>query len=186
MSRLSIACFALALGCSNPPSGTGGSGADNSGPCEDGAIKCRGVDLVQVCVDAAWQTDRRCDEGQVCNDGACEDGTCSPGTQRCSTGRRQVCADDEATWQPDPCPEGTVCTSGGQCGSANCAPGAYRCADVEGQRWPALTLNVRTAVSPRSTVCGTALSARCTDRTLRAWIGLPSGFIIGANLAAPG
>jgi len=137
MSRLMIACFALALGCSNPPSGTGGSGGGNSGPCEEGAIKCRGLDLIQVCVDAAWQTDRRCDEGQVCNDGACEDGgACTPGRQRCSTGRRQVCADDEATWEPDPCPEGTVCTTGGQCGSANCDPGTYRCTEIEGERWP--------------------------------------------------
>ncbi|MEE2836068.1 MAG: IgGFc-binding protein [Myxococcota bacterium] len=135
MQRFLMIGFALALGCSPPVPGGEGQGG-GSGSCSDGALRCLGGELVQVCIAGSWQQETLCGDSESCVDGICVEGACAPGSQRCELGRRQRCADDETSWEPDPCPEGTVCQTGGTCGRADCDPGTYRCATIEGERWP--------------------------------------------------
>ncbi len=110
---LFVLVSALALGACGP-SGGGGGGGDDASDCSGDEERCVG-NLLQVCVDGAFET------GEVC-DGACNLGL--GGCTQCDPGAGNSCSDDQTVVScnadgtfggiVETCTAGTAC-SGGEC-----------------------------------------------------------------------
>ena len=157
-------CAALAVGCGDDTSNTGGgdassgslggfdfrpddtssssSGVDSSGGgCTEGEQSCLDSTTLQTCTGGAYVSET-CEGGNICRNNAClpPEMVCSEAgvAYECdSTLAERVCADDMLSYTVNPCGAGETCNPAtGECGNSGaiCAPGTFKCGNNTPQR----------------------------------------------------